>query len=184
MSDHSTSFVPLHSCRTSTPARELCTDPHVPVLSLLFSQGKRYDEHGHIALISSPATHAAFPSPLLSESHHIHQHWKFFEPYLVALWWYTSQGALQRPGERIDPQCHVLTLHSATQQCGYIQDPIWKKDMQRHQVRLGAWRPGRLRWKGQTTQNVQAISLLSHFLLLDAGETQKKEKGSGARESE
>lgn len=43
------------------PITDVCTD-----LSLLFSQGKRSDEHSHIAVLSSSSTHTAFPSPLLS----------------------------------------------------------------------------------------------------------------------
>lgn len=115
------------SCRTSIPMWGVHTDPSILVPSLLLSQGKRWGKHSCITLLSPPATHTAFPSPLMLESHRIPQRWRFFEPCPAALRWYTSQEMLQTPGGRIDPQCHDLTLHSATQQYGCIQDPIWER---------------------------------------------------------
>lgn len=76
---------------------------------------------------SAPAAHAAFPSPLVFKSHHIPQHWRFSQLCPAALRWCTPQGMLQMPGGRTDPQCHDLTLHSATQQYGCIQDPVWER---------------------------------------------------------
>lgn len=111
---------------TSSPMWDVHTDPSVLVSILLLSRGKRWGGHSCITLLS-PATHTAFLSPLMLESHHIPQHWRFYKPCPAPLRWYNSQGMLQAPGGRIDPQCHDLTLHSATQQYGCIQDPVWER---------------------------------------------------------
>lgn len=127
--------------QNSSPMWGVYTDPSILVPILFFSQGKRCDEHSCITLISPPATQTAFPSPLMLEPHHIPQHWRFFEPCPAALRWYTSQGMPQMPGGRIDPQCHDLTLHSATQQYGCIQDPVWERTCRAtsHVGSAGTW---------------------------------------------
>lgn len=140
MSDYSFSFVPYaaaerqHSVgsvpRTRLSVSPACCSPRAKGLMNMTALP--------CSLLQLPTL--LFPHFLLSKSHRIHQLGRIYEPRFVALRWRTSQGMLQRPEGRTDPQCHVLALRSATQQYGCVQDPVWEKS---HQVTLGAWIPGR-----------------------------------------
>lgn len=127
MSDYSFSFVPYAAAERqhsvgSVPRTHLSVSP---VCSSPRAKGLMNVTALPCSLLQLPTLLS--PHFLLSKSHRIHQHGRIYEPRSVALRWRTSQGMLQRPEGRTDPQCHVLALRPATQQYGCVRDPVWER---------------------------------------------------------